>query len=107
MSWNEILVSKVIQLGRRKVEADTGISKTTLSQVLNKKYPGNLENIEAKVLATYTEITVQCPVIGVIPTRRCYAEQVRPFSSSNPQRVKLFRTCKSCPNNRTRTNEPL
>ena len=65
MHWLELLNLKVAQFGRRQVEDETGMSKTTLSQVLNQKYPGNLENIEAKVLSAYTNISVMCPVLGL------------------------------------------
>ena len=97
MDWYELLTSKVTELGRRQVEVDTGMSKTTLSQVLNNKYPGSLANIEQKVLAAYTNLSVTCPVLGEIPVKRCLNEQGKPFSHSNPQRVRLFRACQSCP----------
>jgi len=102
MHWLELLNLKVAQQGRRMVEETTGISKTTLSQVLNQKYPGNLDNIEAKVLSAYTSISVVCPVLGEIAVRRCNAEQLKPFSFSNPQRVKLFRACMNCPHRTTK-----
>lgn len=102
MHWLELLNLKVAQYGRRKVEDETGMSKTTLSQVLNQKYPGNLDNIEAKVLSAYTNISVVCPVLGEIAVKRCNAEQIKPFSFSNPQRVRLFRACSNCPH---RTNQ--
>ena len=41
MEWFALLLKKVKELGRRQVELDTGMSKTTLSQVLNEKYPGS------------------------------------------------------------------
>lgn len=98
MDWLTLLESKVEILGRRQVEADTGLSKTTLSQVLNRKYPGNLENVKQKVLTAYADIEVLCPVLGTISAKRCSVEQVKPFSYSNPQRVRLFRACRNCPN---------
>lgn len=97
MNWYEMLVNAVEKHGRRQVEADTGLSKTTLSLVLNKKYPGNLGNIEQKVIAAYSASTVTCPVLGDIQIKRCMNEQQKPFSHSNPQRVRLFRACKTCP----------
>ncbi|WP_102798757.1 helix-turn-helix transcriptional regulator [Bowmanella denitrificans] len=102
MQWLELLQSKAAELGRRQVEADLGVSKTTLSQVLNSKYPGNLENIQRLVLETYTHQMVQCPILEEISAKRCHSEQIRPFSASNPQRVALFRACQTCPNNRSK-----
>jgi hypothetical protein len=98
MNWLTLLNQKVEQLGRRQVEADTGMSKTTLSMVLNDKYNGSLSNIEAQVIAAYTNITVCCPVLGDIAVKRCQIEQIKPFSFSNPQRIKLFKACANCPN---------
>lgn len=101
MKWFELLKLKVNELGRRVVESDTGMSKTTLSQVLNKKYAGNMQNIEATVLAAYSNIKVACPVLGKIPTKRCKDERKKPFNSLNPIRVRLFKACKTCPHNKS------
>lgn len=97
MDWLELLKSKVESLGRRQVEADTGMSKTTLSQVLNEKYPGSLDNVAQRVRAAYANLQVTCPVLGDIALKRCQVEQIKPFSASNPQRVQLYRACLHCP----------
>jgi hypothetical protein len=96
MNWLILLNQKVEQLGRRQVEADTGLSRTTLSQVLNQKYPGNLDNVAAKVNTAYTDITIDCPVLGIIPVKRCHVEQIKPFSPNSPQRIRLFKACRHC-----------
>lgn len=100
MDWLTLLNQKVSQLGRRKVEADTGMSKTTLSQVLNKKYAGSMVNIQAQVEAAYTSISVECPILGDIPVKRCNVERKKQFSAANPTRVKLYQACKTCPHNK-------
>ena len=97
MNWFNLLTQKVEQLGRRQVESDTGMSKTTLSMVLNGKYNGNLSNIESQVITAYTNITVNCPVLGTIAVKRCNTEQVKGFSPSNPQRIRLYKACANCP----------
>ena len=97
MEWFDVLLQKVTELGRRQVEADTGLSKTTLSMVLNEKYNGNLENVGKRVAAAYIRTKVNCPVLGDITSQRCSSEQQKPFSHSNHQRVRLFRACKTCP----------
>lgn len=100
MDWLTLLRNKAKEKGRRQVEQDVGFSKTTLSQVLNEKYAGNLDNVKEKVIAAYTDVEVNCPVLGDIPVRRCLSEQVKPFTPSNPQRVRLYKACMSCPNRR-------
>ncbi|WP_166838675.1 helix-turn-helix domain-containing protein [Rheinheimera pleomorphica] len=104
MQWLELLKKKCEELGRRKVEAELGISKTTLSQVLNEKYPGNLDNIASKVTEAYSSDKVLCPVLGSITVQRCATEQSKPFAATNPQRVKLWKACKTCPLNKA--NKP-
>lgn len=100
MEWLTLLNEKANTSGRRQVEKDLGVSRTTLSQVLNHKYLGNMDNIKEKVLAAYTNAEVFCPVLGDIPVKRCLTEQIKPFSPANPQRIQLYKTCMSCPNRR-------
>jgi hypothetical protein len=100
MNWLELLKKKVEELGRRKVEQDTGMSKTTLSLVLNNKYMGSISNIESQVNLAYAKIEVECPVLGKIRMIRCVTEQKKPLTLSNPQRIKLFKACAICPNNK-------
>lgn len=104
MHWLDLLRQKCEALGRRKVEAELGISKTTLSQVLNEKYPGNLDNIASKVTEAYSSDKVLCPVLGSITVQRCATEQSKPFAATNPQRIKLWKACQTCPLNKA--NKP-
>lgn len=96
MNWLDLLQTKCEQLSRKQVISDLGISKTTLSQLLNNKYPGDLAAMEQKVTTKYGGLTVNCPVLGEIALSRCATEQNKPFNTSSPQRVKLFKACQSC-----------
>lgn len=101
MTWLELLNSAVDRFGRREVEKRLGISKATLSQVLNQKYPGNMGNIETLVLEQFSvdlNTEMDCPVLGEISRDRCLREQVKPLIATNPTRVKLWQTCRTCPN---------
>ncbi len=100
MHWFSLLERKTEELGRRVVEKDLGISRAALSQVLNQKYKGSLNNIKDKVLAAYTSAEVTCPILGDIPVKRCLSEQVKTFNPSNPQRVQLYKACMRCPHRR-------
>jgi hypothetical protein len=99
-NWFRILNHKCEEFGRTQVCSDIDISKSTLSLVLAKKYPGNLERIAEKVQRAYETSSVTCPVLDDITIARCETERSRPFTSSNPIRVRLFRTCATCPHNR-------
>jgi len=99
--WLEILKTAAELHGRRYVEERLGISKTTLSQVLNEKYPGNLDNIARRVteqFGTDLNTVIVCPVLAEITRERCLIEQQKPFIATNPTRVKLWQMCRNCPN---------
>ena len=89
MQWIKELQQKVEQLGRRKVESDTGYSRTTLSQLLNNKYPGNMPAMEQLFKNAYSQQIVVCPVLSEITVARCNNEQNKPFSASNPTRLRF------------------
>ncbi len=42
---------------------------------------------------------VECPVCGVIPRQRCIEHQRKPFMTTSPMRVALYKACRGgCPN---------
>jgi hypothetical protein len=99
MTWQELLHQKVQELGRRNVEAELGISRTTLSLVLNNKYK-ETKHIEALVMEAYGTLKVVCPVMGEISKKRCTRESKMPNTLSNPIRARIYRACRTCPNNK-------
>ncbi|HNW35237.1 MAG TPA: helix-turn-helix transcriptional regulator [Candidatus Ozemobacteraceae bacterium] len=73
-----------------------GVSRTMISLALQGRYEGNLGRLESLVRGTFMAETVDCPVMGIISRRTCLDEQARPFASTNPQRVLVWRTCRKC-----------
>lgn len=83
---------------RRKVGAKIGYSTTTVSQVINNRYPGNIEKLEAKVRGALMGDCVDCPVVGPITTDRCRDYQEEPFAVTSSLRRRMYRACRNgCP----------
>jgi hypothetical protein len=92
--------SKVGQL-LRKGQRDGFPSSTVINQVLKDKYPGRTDRLQALVEGIYMSTSVQCPVVGDIPSDQCIGYQRRPYSSANPTRIKLFQACRGgCPHSK-------
>jgi len=73
-----------------------GVSRTMVSLALQGRYEGNLGRLESLVRGTFMAETVDCPVMGIISRRTCLDEQTRPFAPTNPQRVQVWRACRTC-----------
>lgn len=99
--WMAELNHQIKLKTQRKVAAELQVSATMVNQVVNGTYPGSLDTIRIKVEGKYLNSCVSCPVLGDIPVNECLENQQRPFSASNPQRVKVFRACRAgCPNSK-------
>lgn len=86
------------QGGQARVARDLGYSAGAISQVLSGKYQGDISNILARVEEIYGGLSVDCPGLGYeIPLAKCGEWRRKPFASTNPQRVAMYRACKDCP----------
>lgn len=96
--WLEILRREVEASSQSAVARRLGVSTAMVSQALRGLYKASTTRLEALVIGTFGEdITVDCPVCGEIPLRRCAQEQRRKFSVHSPQRVALSVACRTCP----------
>jgi len=108
LDWTAILRSACdatsqARVGRRLRDAggDSYPSDSVVSQVLAGKYPGRTERLRALVEGVYGGVVVACPMLGNLPLHECIGHQVRPFATTNPQRVALYRACRGgCPHSR-------
>lgn len=82
-----------------KVAARLKVSDATISSALRGKYIGNVERLAERIRGELLNTVVACPVLGEISARICQDEREKPFSAHNSQAVRLWRTCRSCPNN--------
>ncbi|MGF1727181.1 hypothetical protein [Photobacterium nomapromontoriensis] len=98
-SWLEVL-RKQCQPPRsqRIVATELGVSATQVNQVLKGNYKGDLARICKLVEGRYMNQVVICPVLGELSVDKCQCHQEREFAATNPQRVMLYKVCRSgCP----------
>lgn len=99
--WLEVLRQVCADSTQAAVAKRLNVSSAMINQVLKGVYRGNMARIQGLVEGAYCNHTVQCPVIGEIRLDVCLHWQAEPFKPVNPQRVKLFRACRSgCPHSR-------
>jgi hypothetical protein len=75
------------------------VSDAAISAALRGKYIGNVEALAERIRGELLNQTVACPILGEITSRICQDERKKPFHSANPMRVRIWRTCRTCPNN--------
>lgn len=80
----------------RRVAADLDVSAALVSRALNNRYHAPLVFLQQKVEGCCFGKDILCPVLGTITGKQCFEERSRPFSSVNPIRVQLARTCPYC-----------
>ena len=92
----ELLRRVVSETSQAAVARKIGRSAAAINQILKGTYAGNPGSILELVAAWYGTDTVECPVMGDVPLSRCIEERDRPFSATNPMRVRLFKACATC-----------
>ena len=98
--WKELLKAAVERHGYRKTAEMLHISKTTISLILNDKYPADTTRIEERVLVIFGGERIECPVLGEITKAECLLHQKRAreigTKAGNPRTLKLYLTCLEC-----------
>lgn len=100
--WIETLRQACERESQSRVAARLGYSAATVNQVLKGVYKGRLDRVQERVESVLVGgRLVDCPVLGEIPRHECLDHQGQPFAATNPQRVRLYRACRSgCPHSR-------
>jgi hypothetical protein len=107
VAWGDDPPAEVLQLA---LEANAtsgaaaakriGYSGAVVTQLIGRKYPGDVGAVFARIRGALMGETVGCPVLGDIARDQCLDEQKRPFSATNSTRARLWHACQRCPNNR-------
>ncbi len=97
--WVETLRRAVRRFGLSEVAERLGCSTATVSLLRNGTYSSPIEKWRERVLAEFERDVVDCPVLGEITPEECRFHRTRSFGATNPTRVRLARTCPTCPNN--------
>ncbi len=86
-----------------EIAREIGMKRTSLSLLINGKYPAGLDKVTAKygpkVLMRYRD-QVACPHLGRgIGAAECARHASAPMTMSSPAKLKHWRACQSCPHN--------
>lgn len=107
-AWGKEMPDWIARLAREcgersqvSVAAAIGRSPALVSQVLRRKYPGDLGAVEEAVRGAFMGAQVTCPALGPIATHECqdWQRKARRFVNVNAQRVRMYRACHHCPRN--------
>lgn len=97
--WLDVLRRECAASTQTTVAKRLGVSAAMVNQALGGKYKGDISRLQRLVEGAF--MNVFCPVLGEIPLDTCAHHQKQPFVPVNPQRVRLFRACRSgCPHSR-------
>lgn len=96
--WIDELKIECTKSSQAKVAKEMGYSAATISLVLKGKYTGDLSAVERTFKGCFKNALLICPVLGELSVDRCVRYQRQKFSAVNPQRVALYKACRSgCP----------
>lgn len=94
--WLEHLKKAVESSSKAQVALELGVSRTTISLVMNGKYPASTDKIESLVMDLYSR--VDCPHLGEsIAITQCKRHSSENPPTSSPRAMRLWRACQSCP----------
>ena len=74
-----------------------GVSSSAVCAMLKGTYQADTYRMETRVRGALMAETVECPLLGELPTDQCVEEQGMGFHL-NPHRASLYIACKTCPN---------
>lgn len=101
--WIAALAAECAAHGQRRVARAIGYSASVVSEVLSETYRGDVGAVRRAVEGALMDGTVACPALGQdIGTHQCLMFQRQPLAATSPARVRLARTCPTCPHNRQR-----
>jgi hypothetical protein len=82
--------------GQAALARELDVSDAVFSGIRRGDYNGDTDKYLQMVEDRYSIDSVDCPVLGAIPRTKCAHNCTRPFSATNPVRVRLYRACKTC-----------
>ncbi len=99
--WVERLALECAATSQNRVAKAMNRSAAMISQVLRRKYPGDLSAVEELVQGVFMSAVIECPALGRIPANDCqdWRMKARRFVNVNAMRVRMYRACARCPRN--------
>lgn len=104
--WVVALADACAESSQNKVAKRLGRSAPLVSQVLANRYPGNMEDVEARVRGVFMNGTITCPQLGEMSSKACrdWRQKARRYGNANMLRVRMFRACNRCPQHQGESN---
>lgn len=105
--WVAALAEACQRSSQTRVAALIDRSPAVVSQVLRRKYPGDMVALEDLVRGALMAGTVACPALGTLPLNECrgWMAKARSFGNTNALRVRMYRACRACPRFTRETSE--
>jgi hypothetical protein len=99
--WIAELAAACAETSQNQVARRLDRSPSLVSNVLRRKYTGDMDAVEQRVRGVLMRSVVECPQLGTIPVQVCqdWRARSRRFSGHNAQRAQMFRACRNCPRN--------
>ena len=92
--WMHLLDRAVAATSVADVARRLGVARSSLSLLINGKYPGSTSNMAARVMDVLAE---PCPVYGGGRTSEsCARRRSFPMPTSNPFALRQWRMCQQC-----------
>lgn len=104
-AWVKLLADACDRDGQARTATRLGYSGGTISRILRRVYPGDLDEAEKLVRAAYGAEQVACPLWGTLPLANCIHLRRRKRPPQNQLHHACARTCPTCPNNTDRPSE--
>ncbi|MDO5704062.1 MAG: hypothetical protein Q4G49_03195 [Paracoccus sp. (in: a-proteobacteria)] len=97
--WVEALAQECAASSQNRVAQRLDRSGALISQLLRRKYPGDLAAVEELFNAVFRNSRVNCPALGDIAATACrdWRDKARHFENTNSHRVRMYRACHTCP----------
>lgn len=97
--WVRAIVEACDASSQSQVARRLDYSSAVVSQVLRRRYPGDLARLESRVRAELLRETVNCPALGEIGLSECQQHRANAahFTKRNPLSARMRRACNGCP----------
>lgn len=96
--WVIALAEAAQASSQNRVAAQLGRSAAVVSQVIGRRYPGDMSDVEARVRGVFMNARISCPELGEMSSKECrdWKQKARSFGNANMLRVRMFRACNRC-----------
>lgn len=92
--WMHLLNREVAATSVTEVAGRLGVARSSLSLLVNGKYPGGTDNMAKRIMDVLAE---PCPVYGGPRTSEdCASHRAEPMPTSNPFALRQWRACQLC-----------